>query len=66
MSGKAGRDRTTSWTAQIVWAVSGAALALIVYELLDIRGDEERVARLLAASREGDAAQVRAVLAYFI
>ena len=62
MPAKSGRERTTSWPAQTVWAVTGVVLALIVYELLDIRGDEERTALLLRSSRAGDLAEVREAL----
>ena len=44
------------WGAQIVWAVSGVLLAIVVFELLDLRGEEERAHELIGAIRSGDVA----------
>ena len=51
------------WAAQIAWAASGVVLALIVFELLDLRGDEVRRSQLIEAARAGDADLVRELVA---
>lgn len=47
------------WASQAAWAVSGIVLAVIVFELLDLRTDDERFRALMAASRRGNLAEVR-------
>ena len=47
------------WASRAAWAVSGVVLAVIVFELLDLRSDEERIRSLLAAVRRGNLAEVR-------
>ena len=53
MPASSGSETRTNWGAQLAWAVSGVVLAVLVYELLDIRGDEEHTGRLLQAARAG-------------
>lgn len=62
MPASPGSEARTNWGAQLAWAVSGVVLAVLVYELLDIRGDEERAARLLQSARAGDLAAAREAL----
>jgi len=62
MSAPPRSERRRSWTTQTAWAVSGVVLAVVVYELLDLRGDQERITQLVGASRRGDLAEVRAAL----
>jgi len=60
---KADSAARSEWLAQLVWAASGVVLAVIVYELVDLRSDEQRLQEWIAAARNGDAQQVRVLLA---
>jgi len=62
MSASSGAQARSSGAAQLAWAVSGVVLAVIVYELLDLQGDEERAGRLLQSSRAGDLSAAREAL----
>lgn len=63
MAASSGSNRRREWAAQIAWAASGVVLALIVFELLDLRGDEIRRRELIAAAGAGDADRVRELVA---
>ena len=52
----------SEWASQAAWAVSGVVLAVIVFELLDLRSDEERLSALIAAARRGNLSEVRALV----
>ena len=56
------RLRRREWASQAAWAVSGVVLAVIVFELLDLRSEEQRLAALVAASRRGDVVEVRSLV----
>ena len=63
MAASPGSNPRREWAAQIAWAASGVVLALIVFELLDLRGDEVRRSELIEAARAGDAKLVRELVA---
>ena len=63
MAASSGSNRRREWAAQLAWAASGVVLALIVFELLDLRGDEIRRRELIAAAGAGDADRVRELVA---
>ena len=50
---RARASRSGTWATQAAWAVSGIVLAVILFELLDLRSEEERLGELMRGVRRG-------------
>ncbi|MCA9509679.1 MAG: ankyrin repeat domain-containing protein, partial [Myxococcales bacterium] len=59
----AGAGARTGWRAQLVWAASGAALAVVVFRMLGFADAPQLDRELLVAAQRGRVDEMRALVA---